>query len=65
MDSEFECSVFEPPLYATREVGTDCDTGKTKITCYYAASFEHDLTRLNGLTTSVIYFLIPLENLTA
>ena len=40
--------------YATKEVGTECDTGKTKITCYYAASLEHDLTRLNGLTTVIL-----------
>ena len=45
-------SIFVQSQYTTAEVGTECDTGKTKITCYYAASFEHDLTRLNGLTTA-------------
>ena len=43
-------SILNLSQYATEDVGTECDTGKTKITCYYAASFEHDLTRLNGLT---------------
>ena len=44
-------SILVQSQYATNEVGTECDRGKTKITCYYAASLEHDLTRLNGLTT--------------
>ena len=43
--------------YATKDVGTEYDTGKTKITCYYAASLKHDLTRLNGLTTLCLFVL--------
>ena len=46
-------SILNLSQYATKDVGTECDTGKTKITCYYAASLKHDLTRLNGLTTNV------------
>ena len=38
-------------LIIANNYSTECDTGKTKITYYYAASLKHDLTRLNGLTT--------------
>ena len=45
-------SILNLSQYATKDVGTEYGTGKTKITCYYAASLKHDLTRLNGLTTA-------------
>ena len=42
--------------YATKEVGTECDTGKTKITCYYAdaASFESWLDQTEWSNNTVI-----------
>ena len=45
-------SILNLSQYATVDVGTECDTGKTKITCYYA--LKYDLTRLNGLTTVIL-----------
>ena len=44
--------ILDESQISTDDVSTECDTGKTKITC--AASFEHDLTRLNGLTIKAI-----------
>ena len=33
-------SILDESQISTEDVGTEYDTGKTKITCYYAASFR-------------------------
>ena len=52
-------SILNLSQYATEDVGTECDTGKTKITCYYGASLKHDLTCGSGacLAWDGVHFL--------
>ena len=40
--------------YATKEVGTECDTGKQRSPAITQRLLNHDLTRLNGLTTACL-----------
>ena len=38
---EVSIGILNESQISTDDGGTECDTGKTKITCYYAASFKN------------------------